>query len=58
MKAGNLLVQDLGERVHANFKFSSGLLELRVLLGEFLILCVEEQDLGEGLVGERARHYE
>lgn len=58
MKTGNLFVQDLGERVHANFKFASGLLELRVLLGECLVLCVKEQDLGKGLVREGAGHDE
>lgn len=58
MKTGNLFVQDLGESVHANFKFAGGLLEFGVLLGECRVLCVEEENLGKGLVGERTGHDE
>lgn len=58
MKTGNLFVQDLGKSVHANFKLAGSLLELGVLLGECLVLCIEEEDLGKSLVGERAGHDE
>lgn len=58
VKTGDLLVQDLGESVHADLELASSLLELRVFLGESLILGIEEEDLSQSLIGERARHDE
>lgn len=58
METGNLLIKNLGKSVDTNFELSSGLLELGVLVGECLVLGVEQQDLGKGLVGERAGHDE
>lgn len=58
MKTSNLLVQDLGESVYANLELASSLLEFRVFLGESLVLRIVEENLGKGLVGERARHDE
>jgi hypothetical protein len=57
VEQGNLLVQDLGEDIDANGLLAGGT-ELDVLLAESSVLGLEEGDLSEHLVGERAGHDE
>lgn len=57
VKTGNLLVEDLGEDVDLLLELAT-LGELDILLGESLIVVLEEHDLSEHLVGEAARHDE
>jgi len=56
MKTSDFLIKNLGEGVDTNLKLSSGLAELGILGGERSVLRLVEQDLGKGLIGERAAH--
>jgi len=56
MKTSDFLIENLGEGIDANLKLASGLTELGILGSECGVLSLIEQDLGEGLIGERAAH--
>jgi len=58
MKTSDFLIKNLGEGVDANLKLASGLTELGILGGKCGVLGLVEQDLGKGLIGERAAHDE
>lgn len=57
METSNLLIEDLGEDVDLGLKLAA-LAELDVLLGESLVVALEEHDLSQHLVGEAAGHDE
>lgn len=57
VETGNLLVEDLGEDIDTDIEFTT-LAELNILAPEGLVFLLEEQDLGEDLVGEGAAHDE
>jgi hypothetical protein len=57
VKAGDFLVQNLGQNVDADVKLT-GLGESNVLLTESLVLSLVQHDLGKNLVGEGAGHDE
>lgn len=57
VQQSDLLVEDLGKSVHANVEFA-GSSELDVFLAESLVLSLEQHDLSQHLVGERAGHDE
>lgn len=57
MEEGDLLVEDLGQGVNADVELA-GLAKLDVLLAECRVFGLEEEDLGEDLVGEGAGHNE
>jgi len=53
----DLLVQDLGQDIHANLKLA-GLAEFHVLVAKLLVTGLVQHDLCKNLVSERARHNE
>lgn len=55
VEKGDLLIENLGEDVDADVELAGGA-ELDVLLGEGLILGLEQHDLCKNLVGEGAGH--
>ena len=57
VQTGHLLVEDLGQHVDTN-GLLAGSTELDVLLTEGSVLGLEQSNLGQDLVGERARHDE
>ena len=57
VEEGNLLIEDLGKDVDTDFLLAGGA-ELGVLLAEGSVLSLEQGDLSENLVGERAGHDE
>lgn len=57
MEIGDLLIELLRQGVYANVELAR-VSELDVLLGEVVVTGLVEVDLGEDLVGERARHDE
>lgn len=57
VETGDLLVQDLGEKVNTDVEGAT-LLELGELRAELLVVGVEEGDLSKDLVGEGAAHDE
>ena len=57
VEESDLLVEDLGKDVDTNVTLAGGT-ELNVLLAELGVIALEEENLGEDLVGERAGHNE